>query len=276
MKYRDIAVILSVVLLASAAVFAQPCTFKSSPMKAGEKIDETSVLELNMVMHVDAQGKNVDVNIDNNDKYSRSMTVMEMFGNDISRFKIAYSEWSSSSKNPEGETINPGPELNRSYIVYRTDSVMSIDAEDEKPVSQEVRDVLMKELTKSDFSERMNKILDGRTMNIGDSLMIDKELAFTFLGKKGNEVKSFVIKLTAVKNVAGVSCGVFNSDISLASESGQLQMEFGLRGEFVVGINNCRPYEMVLEGPVSAAGQPQGITIVGEGTMKGTKTMRYN
>jgi hypothetical protein len=276
MLMRSIITVVIAFLLGLGTLIAQNVTFSSIPHKSGESFGEESHMEMNMVLHVDAQGQNMDFDVANKDSYNRTVSILEMFGYDISLFTVNYSEFSSEAKAPQGETVVKGPVVGRTYKIYRADTVKTVEAEDQKPLSNEELTHLKQEFKKADFSERMNKILDGKTLAIGDTLALSKDLAMNFFGKGApSDVRDFTIKLKSTRQINGMQCAVFGARIVLDGESGQLTMRFMLEGDILIGVRNCWPIEMRLTGPINVQGEQEGIMITGEGTMTGEKKFSY-
>ncbi len=263
-------------LLIVAPVLSQQVTFTAVPQKPGGVIHEESTFRLDMVLSVDAMGEAMTFDVSNEDQHTRTMRVRETLGFDITTFTVEYSAYSSASNTPQGATSVKGPVIGRVYLLYRPDSVKTIGADDGKPVSETEEAYLMKEFRKQDFSERMNKVLDGRTFSVGDTLVLSHDLAMSFVSKGSeNDVKDFSIRLAAVRMDGGTRLAVFAVRLVVEGENEGMVTTLTMEGEMVVDVATCWPRTISVTGPMTMEGQAQGMPITGEGTMKGTKVFSY-
>jgi hypothetical protein len=183
-----------------------------------------------------------------------------------------------SRPNASPKENKPAPVIGRSYRIERGDS-LRVRAEDPgKGISEGERSFLAAAYGRMDGRMRFGAVLRGRSLAIGDSLLLDREAAgpiFTDM-KGANDVRSFKLYFQEIRRDRGGDCALFRAAILLGGNSGPLEMSMELTGTILVGISDGRLYALELAGPVQARSVNSDLPITGRGMISTRRSVQYN
>lgn len=270
------AILVLFIFLCGIGVSAQSVTFVKKPRPAG--LEVAQVDSLRMTMNISAQGQE-DFAMTVVNRELRRFTTHTLTSEDASprRLKVEVQEAVESSTAP-GQGRKVSPINGQTYVVEITgDAVSALRASGDSLASAERAALLRLINVKSDHS--MQNVLNGRTMNVGDSIVLDGETLAGFAGLMGNSdltVSAATVTLRDVTTVDGMRCAVLHMRIQLGGARSQVDMDMMLEGDAVVTEDGMWPLSFVFGGDVDGVTTQMGMELLIDGTMQAARTARYS
>jgi hypothetical protein len=270
------AILVLFMLMCGIGVNAQSVTFQKKPRPAG--LEVAQVDSLRMTMNISAQGQeDFAMTVVNRDV--RRFTVQMVTAGDASprRLMVDVQEAVESSTAP-GQGRKVSPINGQKYVVEITGDAVSALRESGDSLAPAERTALLRLINvKSDHS--MQDVLNGRTMNVGDSIVLDGEALAGFAGLMGNSdltVSAASVMLRDVTTVDGMRCAVLHMRIRLGGARAQVDMDMTLEGDAVVTEDGMWPLSFVFGGDVDGVTTQMGMELLIDGTMQAARTARYS
>jgi len=164
------------------------------------------------------------------------------------------------------------------YFVQRQGTQLTITDERGKPITEEEDKILREQLQNFGKPNPLAEFLNGKRVQVGQTIEVPKEVAAELLGMTGNSAKTDNLGMTlvAVRNVDGQPCAMFET---LLKTNGRESVSLVMKGELTVEINSCRTRSIRMQGPV-AISETKGpaigrFTVSTNGTLKVAVTTRF-
>jgi hypothetical protein len=268
MTLRFTLVLLSVCFMRTQA---QEITFVSQPLPVATVVQFFDSL----AMHVNVTAEESDdvlMSQENFDVRRYSIEVLEAEHLNKQSIRLDVSEAWSSGQTPGGGRINSEIHQKGYMLSRRADTVLMF-RDDGSDVSPEERSAIERLGGNSDGSS-LSKVLEGRSMRIGETFALGSDLLADFRGIVGNEameLKDASLTLAGLRDVQGLRCAVFEMKLELVSDQQHLDMEASLGGEIVVAIDYIWPLSISMHGDIRGVATPQGMTLWLSGTVNAAK-----
>ncbi len=254
---------------------AQKVSFASHPPGPGTEITLTSSLRSDMTLTIAMEGAEKEMPMSNRLRETKRIRILAADDAVWSSAVVVYDRYEETDSRAGG--AKPGPVVGRAYRIDRGDSVR-VRAEDSTlAISESERAFLAAEYRKRDMETKFSRLFRGRTMSVGDSLLLEKELAAPIFSdmKGANDVRAFTLRFREIRRAQETDCAVFGLSILLAGGSGPLDMRLTLDGTLLVGIADGRVYGLDLSGPVEAHSTNAELPMSGRGTFTASRSARY-
>ena len=198
---------------------------------------------------------------------TRTLTVLDIGPDGIPRTaRLRYAESASRIQSENRHNVEvTQPVAGNTYLVSRQGEELSFRDEAGQPVTKEEQDVLKVHMDAFGKPNPLANFLNGKRLQIGQSIEVPKEVARELLGLTGNEGKTdkLTLRLDRVQPIQGVPCAVFGT--ILRSTNPETSMTLIMKGQLTIEVNSCRTRSIALQGPIAISetkGPTQGQFIV--------------
>jgi hypothetical protein len=168
------------------------------------------------------------------------------------RAKLTYGTASTRVQADETETIEATqPIAGNTYFIARRGAQLAVTDELGKPVTGEEEKLLRLHMETFGEPNPLAQFLDGKHINVGQSVDVPDEVARKLLGLTGNSGKTdkLSLRLRDVKRIEGIDCAVFET--LLRTHGQETSMSLLTKGELVIEANSCRTRSIRLQGPIA-------------------------
>jgi hypothetical protein len=173
----------------------------------------------------------------------------------------------------EGKETVHLPAEGKTYIITTKGDSIEITLESGDKPSPEEMEYLLEEYGDPDDGDPMGEFLNGRTVEIGETLSVPADVARDLFDDEALELKSMALTFKGERELHGRRCGVFDVVLQVRTvepDSG-LAFEIDATGEHVLTLE-CWPISLELDGTVTANGTLETggglMTLEGGGPMK--------
>ncbi len=252
---------LFMLILSSAFLHAQEITFTKNPPPTGLVIEQLDTLEMDLAYSFEGSDE-VLMKTKNRLRNHSTMTVLETDSDSILRYRLQVHEAWESGKKPESGKINKSTD-GKTYIIERRGDSTAVLREDGSDAGAVERAEILRETGQKVWAT-MTKFLDGRTLRIGESPMVEKDLMESFKHFIGNTPLTLIaasMKLIDIRTVQNLRCGVFEMNLKLGGSQAAAEMETDINGEVTVSAESLWPLSIVMTGDV------RGVTLMQDTSM---------
>ena len=237
------------------------CRFAHQPPKIGEQITQWVKIASDLQATI-LQDKQI-VSSENRRVQSeqfREITILEIAKGNSTKIKLTYAKAQSvDTSDPRKPRIEPQPVANKSYLVSRPgEQLVVTDLAGRAPPPEELT-IVKANMQSIGKSNPLAAFLRNRTVRIGESLVLPRELAADLLNgaNKTGQLQQVVLKLRNLHNVEGDLCAEF--EMTIQGGPGAVGVQ---KGMIVIEANTCRSRSFVLDNTLASAEQrgPVGNT----------------
>ncbi|MBR9974582.1 MAG: hypothetical protein KFF77_03295 [Bacteroidetes bacterium] len=270
--------VLFVLLLLPVVAISQQVTFSVKAPDVGMTRSAVDTMALVALISVNAEGTDQVLDMEQGERKVFTETVLETEGNVVTRKRITVTEAVARSMQPmQPVTVKSAPVTGKTYIIERRDDSVAVTSEDGADVTKEERTYMMKEFGGKSEAQ-FNRILEGRTMRVGEELELKDEMLKEFgagMTDGGLSVRGAKLRLQRLGERDGVKTAVFDVDITFGGAQGIMEMEIALNGTAEVGVENLWPFELVMNGTLAGAGSHAGASLTADGEMQMARIATY-
>jgi len=283
-------ILLSALLLTPAVAFAQEeIQFEFAPVTRKQTLTNTESQTMKMIIDIFADEEKLGTMTgDRVQKSSIKVTLSKWSSKKKAAF-FEYSDHGSMEKQntPDGRVVEKplaSPMAGKAFSAswnHKTDTVVITSPDGSEP-SEAERARVMKdwESTIRQTPGPLEKTLAARAIKVGEVLAFDSDTMSELLslGDSGLVFDAPTLTLNELKEHDGKDCAVFDMNLSLTGFQDGMNLSMKLTGQFVVGIDNLRLYEVSMMGPISleaekaADGKQMRIAGTGDATFNITRT----
>jgi hypothetical protein len=269
---------LAVLLCLPALSSAQQVTFARKLPPVGLQRAMIDSMEVVSLISVNAEGENQSFDMTQSERKSYTETVMAVNDERITKKKIHVIDMRSSSANPMAPpTIKDSPALGKTYILeYLNDSLAVTTESGDAVTGEEYR--AMRDAFSRDSEGQFSTILDGRTMSIGETLVLNDEMLAAFGAQMtggGMKVQRASLTLNGLRESQGMQTAMFDMDVVFSGAQGPMEMEITMKGTAEAGVENLWPLSLVMSGTLAGAGAHGGADLSADGKMTVAKIVTY-
>jgi hypothetical protein len=147
--------------------------------------------------------------------------------------------------------VSPQPVQGKVYRCRRSGGELQITDEQGRIPPLDEYKIVAQNMETLGHASPLADYLGGRTVSIGEKLLLPHEVAERLLGLGDDlgQVSRFELVLDEVKTVGGAECGVFSASVDAASNSAS-QMRMQVEGRLVIQTSTCRAIEGSFAGPL--------------------------
>ena len=273
-------------LLFATVLPAQTVTFTSKPYPEGLKQSVKDNMTVDILISVEGQGEAMTMSKASRKQWSR--TVLENADGGRERFALEITEAYESENNPMRRPKEVNHDMKgKVFILTRgasesddEEATWDIELENGDAVSGDDRDYILEEIVKKNQAG-FKRMLDGRTMTVGDTLELDESVLQLMAGAampEGISLKRATLVLHSLGEVDGEQTGIFDLNLDLLGSSPFMEFHLPLMGRAEAFVGSLWPLMLKLGGELSGEGAHGGSKILGEGmfeaTMKATYTQK--
>ena len=232
---------------------ANSVVFHMLPTKVNDEIHQSIRCELDAERTIRQQNQLVDTSKQTMERMQdRSLKILAIQGGRPTRARLDYRVSVTNLTDEHKRAVKATqPIAGNVYLVQRDQQGLVITTEKGHPISDEEDKILRPQLQNFGQSNPLAEFLNGRSLSIGESIEVPKEVAAQLLGMTGNSAKTdkLGLKLVMTQDVEGERCAVFET---LLKTSGQeTAMSLIMKGELIIEVNTCRTRSIRLHGPVA-------------------------
>lgn len=269
---------LAVLLCLPALASAQQVTFSRKLPPVGLQRTAVDSMEVVYLISVNAEGENQSFDMKQSERKSSTETVLAVNDERITKKKIHVLEMRSSSANPMAPpTVKDSPALGKTYVIeYLEDSLAVTTESGDAVTGDEYR--AMRDAFSRDSEGQFNTILDGRTMSIGETLVLNDEMLAAFGAQMtggGMKVQRASLTLNGLRESQGMQTAMFDLDVVFSGSQGPMEMEITMKGTAEAGVENLWPLSLVMSGTLVGAGAHGGADLSADGKMTVAKIVTY-
>lgn len=246
------------------AAIEKAVTFGAQPVIAGQRITQQVSIRTNATRTFEQSGQiisSTDYDILNDQ--IRHITVMVADPRSSTRIQVKYAR--AMVKVGRGFTAKSQaqPVAGKSYQVARVDGELQVtDLQGHTPPEEELH-IVRSNMQWVGQPNPLAQFLNGRTVMLGESLQLPKQLAADLFGEANElgQVDRVMLRLQRIRNVRGRECGVFDALLIGESPAGDTP-NVRSRGDIAVEIASCRSLNIKMDATLDAKEQrgPAGAT----------------
>ena len=185
----------------------------------------------------------------------RRLTILATAPKQVSKVKVKFEKALKKVLN-QGETDarwHAQPVDGKTYLVTRSGADLVVTDEQGKKPPEDERKIVEHSMQAIGRPNPIAKFLHERTISVGDTIHLPADLVSDLLGSQ-NKVDDAQIKmpmkLVHVKDVEGVLCGVFETEIDNSVQFG-VKTSTRMKGQFAVELGTCRIVSVSFRGPIT-------------------------
>jgi hypothetical protein len=260
--------------------------FSQQPAQVGDRVAQQVDFELNLSTSIIQSGQ--VANQENTllqRRQQRLVEVTEVAEGKVRRARVTFSlarhnapENNNSEQRPEQEPQHQDmqPVEGKTYLLTRQgEQLLVTDAQGAIPPRDEF-EIVFSSMQSLGLPNPLAQFLLDRTIHVGQSLELSKEIAAQMLGfgDELGEVKRFELELKELSTYEGAPCAVFAATIEIAGngEAAGDSMQINVTGPVVILTETCRTVVTDLTGPLSFDAHQH--TSLGSYQYRATGTMR--
>lgn len=244
------------------SVYGQDVLFTKRPTQVNDTAHQIVQGKLEADRTIRQQNQLVDTSKQTLERTQvRTLTILEIVDGSPARARLVYGDSSTRVQGEKEQRVEvTHPVAGNTYFVLRRGEELFFTDENGSQVTEEETKVLQLHMAAFGKPNPLADFLNGKQIQIGQSVEVPQEVARELLGLTGNDAKTdkLVLRLSAIKNIDGIVCGIF--DTILRTSGKEAAMSLLMKGELVVESNTCRTRSIRLHGPV-ALSEMRGPTI---------------
>ena len=269
--------------LAPAALeAADGATFHNRPLRAGDVYKMITGGLFDFTMSIATEG-NVLGSQEMSTRVAENYRVEVLDANALAptRVRVRYYQSESHTSTQQGPAEKEvEPVAGETFVVTATESGPRVTDERGNPVDEKTAGQVAGDFSGLAEPDPLCKLLDGRTVALGEVLQLGPEFAGLLGASSGDdEVESFTLILREVAPRRGVR-GDFELQVQLASQQIEgATMSVQAAGLVTLSVDDCRPLSVEMAGPMTIAGTSQEngqtLTLRGTGRVKAVMRLEY-
>ncbi len=208
----------------------------------------------------------------------RHVTVLQVAGDRATKVQVQYAKAQEEIGSSESGEAHAMSIEGKTYIVERRGSQLLVTAPDGSDVPDDERNLVAANMDSVGHSNQLGRFLHGKTVQVGETLQLPKEMAADLLGLReanGNAQKVELI-LRRVDVEEGRRLADFDTVIVMQLGSGST---LDVRGSLQFDVDTCHTTAADFSGPISSEGeQPtrgEKLEVLTDGTLKATVHSSY-
>ena len=184
----------------------------------------------------------------------RELTVLTVQPDYSTQVKVFFKKASRQTRTADQKDTEwlPQPVNGKTYVVRRAENeLIVINQHGQVPPDNELT-IVKQSMQSIGRPNPLAQFLTGRTIAIGETVQLPAELASSFLGstQATSQSKAVPMKLVNIRDIDGVSCGIFAAKIHNISQNGP-RTSTHMTGHLAVQLNTCRTIYVSFRGPVT-------------------------
>lgn len=182
----------------------------------------------------------------------RRLTVLEMANGVPVRGKLVYGNSGTVVKAEQREQVAvTQPVAGNTYFILRRGDELLFGDESGQPVTEEEAKVLKLHMSAFGKPNPLAEFLNGKRIQVGQSIEVPKEVAIELLGLTGREGNTdrLVLRLRETKVEGRTEYAIFET--ILKTSGGEAAMAMLMKGQLIVETGTCRTKSIQLHGPIS-------------------------
>ncbi len=270
------------VFLLSAGASAQTVTFGEAAPLEGVTRTNTEAMDLDMDITASTDDGEQSMKMAQSERNTFTETIHSSVDGRIMRRTVVFAEAVKESVQPmRGTKKNEPPIIGITYEITVTDpeapDQLEIVRVDGEAVAEEAKSFLS---DKFDAHEKMriDEILGGRTMSVGETLSLDGEDMKDFVtsfAAADMEVQTVTLTLNAVSETDRGEVAVLGITSTFTQTSPFMEMEITMDGTISIFTESLWLQKMELSGNILGAGSHAGSSVSAEGTVSMMRAETY-
>lgn len=249
---------------AEAPVPRQSLTFRNQPPEVGQRIWQHATVFANVTTRYTQRGQMISQsNRTLTREQIRRITIISRDSAGHATVRLQY-EKARKSLTQRGlvPELKDQPVRGKTYIVSRPEEKLIVTYEDGSTPPKDEVEIVEKNMVSIGRANPLSKFLDGKTVFVGDRLVLPPELAKE-LGWNGEygDISDVALRLKSAKSIGERWCGIFSSEIngkSAMAEGAATQM----LGDIAIEVESCRTLSANMQVQLNSEQQrgPEGHT----------------
>jgi len=259
-------------LIVPADLFGRPATFQfvNRPPQRGQKSIVDSLFQLKLKISVKPNGGPARGTSQDYQRRQRKYVIVHEAGKDGPAKVRVYYKTAEEVEQTDGgqEQIKKDATAGKAYFVTDAAGKTLVTDAGGKPVAEGETNIVRHDNQDVGRRTPMAELLDGRTLAVGDTITLGAEQARELMGLAADvgRVRKFAMTLSGTRQAEGFQCAVFQTEIQINSEA--IGSVVTAKGEYLIGIGNCRLVSLDLSGGVTIAGNRDKLAVEGTGTVR--------
>ena len=245
-------------------LLAQDVTFQFKPLQPGDARVKSTINTVSIDVKVMRGTTAVNSQAtEEEDTKEKSETILAVKDGEVTALKVAYWINKSSAKRPGDEkpAERIEPVSGKSYKVEQHNGTILVTDELGGAVPDAEKDFVSRDYSQMIRPSPFGKIFSGKTFTLGQKVELPPDAMKEFFGRQkllpGAEPQ-FDLTLKELRQSGGYPCAVLAGSIRIAAPEDKISnrpaASFELIGEILVGVENCWPVHVALEGPLKISG----------------------
>ncbi|QDU59095.1 hypothetical protein [Aeoliella mucimassa] len=229
---------------------AKQATFTKAPAKQGDRIDQQLEVSLEMKSTV-RRGQQVVDTSDNTIGRTQHRTVLidRVGEGKTSAARVYFSKY---DRRKDTESVKQ-PVVGNTYACVReADDTLTVTRADGSFATPDEFSLVSESMVALGRPNPMADFLDGRTLKVGETVEVPKEVGDALLSADGTLGTVATFRLTLLEHVVDQNLARFQIEMETAGAE-TTQLKLSLAGELVVESDTCRTRAMSLSGPLAMA-----------------------
>ncbi len=211
---------------------------------------------------------------------TRQITVLKVAGDRVTQIRVHYPKARATiTRGKESGNGQTQPIEGKSYVVERSENNLVITSEDGSEVPEEQRSLVAASMESVGRPNPLGKFLHGKTVAVGQSLVLPNELAVDLLGLRetGGEAQKVELTLRAVRQEPDRRVADFAMLVVLKPDA---TTAMDIKGDLQLDVATCQVVAANFVGPVAIQETygPKGHTFQmrSDGTMNVAMKSHYS
>lgn len=258
----------------------QIVVFQKRPTQVNDEIHQKVQCDLDAERTIRQQNQLVDTTKQTLERMQdRTLKILALEGGRPTEARLDYRTSVTNVRDAQKRSVEATqPVAGHVYFVQRQGKELTITDESGKPITEEEDKILREQLQNFGKPNPLAQFLNGKRVQVGQTIEVPKEVAVELLGMTGNSAKTDALGLTlvAARNIDGQPCAIFET---ILKTNGRESVSLVMKGELIVEANTCRTRSIRMHGPV-AISETKGpaigrFTVSTNGTLKVAVTTRF-
>jgi hypothetical protein len=262
-----------VILAIAPRADAESVQFNYRLPQVGEKSSQAAQYDLDLTLSMQQTGKTLS-----SEKRQmlrtihRQATVLDVAGDRPLKAAVTYAKASevltSGEQPPESRKL---PIEGNTYLVERQGVALKVTDRDDKSVPEAERVMVAANMESIGHRNQLGRFLHGKTLEVGETLQLPKELAADLLGMREakGDAQKVELTLSGAETEAGRRVAKFAAAIAVRMGSGSA---LDVKGVMQIDIDTCHILAADFSGSISSqegqADNGQEVQVLTDGTLK--------
>ena len=241
-------------LCANTVAAAKPVVFSSRTVRVNDTSEQTTTAHLVADQAIRQQRQLVDSSRQTmHREQTRKLTVLKIVGKSPTLARVEFGKvFTKITNEDERETEITQPISHQTYFVARDEQgKLGFADQTGGKVTEEEDKLLRKQFETFGKPNPLAQFLDGKRLEVGQSLKVPEAVARELLGLTGKKASTeeLVLRLVKTKLVRNREFAVF--DTLLRTSTDENTMSMLMKGELVIEAETCRTQSIRLHGPIA-------------------------